>query len=287
MGRRHLADAGPKGDFMKKRLIIVAAFAVVMFLAAMSPVSQGVKRVADFYFDVAAGDIQSHSSVNKFGRNVDVDTGSVEDIWDGGGQWSEPSAAQVYTVTSTSTTDDAAGTGARTMQIYGLDSAGALQNETISLDGTTPVTLTNQYSMIHRMIVRTAGSGGANAGTISAWGNTDGTITAQVGITNNQTLMAIYKIPAGNDGCVIGLYGSINRAVANSAANLYLYAKPDGETWQLKQVDGLIATGTSHIQHFYQPPNCFEPLTLLRMASDVSANNNDISAGFDLVLHPN
>jgi hypothetical protein len=254
---------------------------------AAAPPEQALKRVADFYFDVAAGDVRGHSSINKFGRNSDVDTGSIEDIWDGGGLWPEPSAAQVYTITSTSADDASDGTGAKTLEVNGLGSDGALQSETIALSGTVPVTLTNQYQMIHRMIVRSAGSQGANAGTITANGNTDGTITAQITITNSQTLMAIYKIPADNDGCITTFYAGMNRNNTTGSADVYLYAKPPGEVWQVKQINGIVSAGTSHFEHIYGVPNCFEPLTLIKMSAEASSNDTDTSAGFDMVLHPN
>lgn len=255
---------------------------------ALSPPAQGLKRVADFYFDVATGDVRSHSSINKFGNNEDIDSAAVEDIWDGGGLWNEPTATQVYTVVSTSTTDTGAGTGARTLEINGLDSTGLLQSETITLAGTTAVTLTNQYQMIHRMIVHSAGSGGANAGTITANANTDANITAQITITNNQTLMAIYKIPSDSDGCVTNVYGSILRSGGpTTAVDIILYAKPDGEVWQIKHVSGLTTGATSQVNHKYGIPKCFEPLTLLKVSAGSTADNIDGAAGFDLVLHPN
>lgn len=258
---------------------------VAVFTLALSPPAQ-LKRVADFYFDVAIGEVRGHSSINKFGENGDVDSAAAEDIWDGGGDWNEPSASQVYTITSTAAADASDSTGARTLEIFGLDSAGALQNETVSLSGTVVITAANSYQMIHRMIVRTAGSGGVNAGTITANANTDGNVTAQINAGNNQTLMAIYKIPAGSDGCLLSFYASIYETNLTGTADIFIYAKPSGEIWQVKQKIGLTAdTGT--YQHFYKVPNCFEPLTLIRMNADTSANNTIISSGFDMVLHPN
>lgn len=256
--------------------------------ALANPNEQGLKRVADFYFEVATGDVRSHSAINKFGQNSDVDSAAAEDIWDGGGVWNEPTTTQVYTIASTSATDTSAGTGARTLQIYGLDSAGALQNETVTLAGTTWVTPTNQYQMIHRMVVRTAGSGGANAGVISANAVTDANVTAQVSITANQTLMSIYKIPAGSDGCITGYYASANKAVgATATVNIILKAKPTGEVWQTKEVIGLVKDGSSSVDKPYTIPNCFEPLTIIKMSADTNVDNVDISAGFDMVLTPN
>ena len=253
------------------------------------PDGQGLKRVADFYFDVAIGDVRDHSSVNKFGRNADVDSAAAEDIWDGGGVWNEPTIGQVYTMTSSSAADTSAGTGAQTVQVSGLiSSTGLLANETITLNGTSWVTLTNNYQMIHRLIVLTAGSGGVNAGIITANANTDGNVTAQIAISNNQTLMAIYKIPADSDGCLLGYYASANKATGQTATvNTIVKAKPNGAVWQVKEIVGLIKDGSSNIQRKYLVPSCFEPLTILKMTMDSNVDDVDGSAGFDIVLHPN
>lgn len=255
---------------------------------AFSPPSQGLKRVADFYFDVATGDVRGMNSVNKFGGNPDVDSAAVEDIWDGGGTWNEPSASQAYTFTSTSTADASDGAGARTMEIFGLDAAGALQNETLALTGTGVVTAANPYQMIDRMIIRTAGVTATNVGTITANANTDGTVTAQINIGNNQTLMAVYKIPAVNDGCLLSSYASLLKATGQTATvNVIIQVKPNGEVWQIKHKLGLIKDGTSQMEHQFFAPNCFEPLSIIKMSADTNVDNVDMSAGFDLVLHPN
>ena len=180
------------------------------------------------------------------------------------------------------------GTGARTMEIFGLGPIGAEQNETITLNGTTPVTAANSYSMIHRMIVRTAGSGEENAGVITANANTDANITAQINISNSQTLMAVYKIPASFDGCIINFFVDVNKSGgATTSVDAILYIKPAGEVWQIKQLNGAISGGTSRFNHFFGTPNCFEPLTLIKLAANVSANDTGVSGGYDLILHPN
>ncbi len=70
-------------------------------------------------------------------------------------------------VASTSALDTAAGTGARTMTIEGLDENYAeLPLETITLNGTTPVNSTVQYFRINRLTIITAGSTRANQGDI-------------------------------------------------------------------------------------------------------------------------
>lgn len=281
-------------------LFLVTIFIVMFFVSPLSPYhpqeslalepgGQGLKRVADFYFDVATGDVRGHSSINKFGNNADIDSAAAEDIWDGGGAWNEPTVGQVYTMTSTSSADTAAGTGAQTVQVGGLiSSTGLLANETITLNGTSWVTLTNNYQMIHRLIVLTAGSGGVNAGTIYAVGNTDGTVTAQINVGNNQTLMAIFKIPAESDGCLLGYYASANKATGQTATvNTILKAKPNSAVWQIKEIVGLIKDGSNNIERKYFVPSCFEPLTIIKMTMDTNVDDVDGSAGFDLILHPN
>jgi hypothetical protein len=269
-----------------KKILASIILSLIIFLIAFSPDAQ-LRRPNDFYFEVAVGNVLNHSNVNKFGRNADVDSAAVEDIWDGGGTWSAPTVTQVYTFTSDSANDTSDGTGARTMQIYGLDSNGNLADETITLAGTFPATATTQYQMIHRMIILTAGSGGVNAGTIIANANTDGTVTAQINPSNNQTLMAIYKVPTGYQGCILDYYSSLNKAVgATATANVIIKAKPNGQVYQTKQILGLVKDGSSTIQHSYVAPKCFDPLTIIVMSADTNVDNVDVSAGFDMVIGP-
>jgi hypothetical protein len=142
------------------------------------------------FLETSRGELSGYSGVEKFGRNDDVDSGAVEDVWDGGGVWVAPTQARVHNLASTSANDTSAGSGARTVEVFGLDASGLLANETVPLSGTALALTGGTYSMVHRLIVRSAGTLNTNEGTIKATAQTDNTVTAQIQPGNGQTLMA-------------------------------------------------------------------------------------------------
>ncbi len=77
-------------------------------------------KTEPFELQVARGQIAYHKTIFKFGFNPDVDE-ILETIWAEGGLYSYLSAATVLKVSSSSTNDTSAGTGARTVELFGLD----------------------------------------------------------------------------------------------------------------------------------------------------------------------
>jgi len=223
--------------------------------------------------------------VHKFGRNVDVDTAADEDVWDGGGDYNWPTAAQTHNIVSDDTDDDGdpAGTGARTIRIYGLDSSYDEITEDVTLNGTTNVTTSNSYLRIHRMKVLTAGSQAENDGNITATGTSDATITAQITAEMNQTLMAIYTVPNGYTAYMIGFYAAVEKSIAISA-DIYLLERPTGEVFQVKHVTALKNDGQTRGQHLYPLPRVIQEKTDIKIRAGSSANDGDVTAGFDLLL---
>ena len=69
----------------------------------------------------------------KFGKNPDVGN-TEETIWDAGGLYSWQSAAESLEILSSEVADAAAGTGARTVTVKGLDSNYELLSETVTLN---------------------------------------------------------------------------------------------------------------------------------------------------------
>lgn len=278
--------------FQLVALVALSVIIVILTIEILGPSSDNVlaqvRRPNNFYFDVAVGNVLNHEPVTQAGMNDDVDTSEIEDIWDGGGVWDEPSTTQIYTITSSSSEDNnIAGIGARTIQIFGLDGDGDLVDEVIELNGTNSVTLTNQYQIIHTMRVLVAGSLGHNTGTISANATIDGTITAQINPLHNRTLMAIFRIPSGRRGCIISYFVGLRKEQGQTVVvDTFFRAKLPGQVYQELQVVGVIKEGTSHIEHVLVLPFCLPELTTIKVSAISSANNTGVTAGFNLITRP-
>jgi hypothetical protein len=184
-----------------------------------------VGTVEPFELQVARGQIPGHSIIHVFGYNPDVDT-SEETVWPIDGILGHPPSPTVMTISSTSANDAAAGTGARTVQILGVNGTGGLVSEIVTLNGQTPVNTVNTYDAIERMIVLTVGSGGANAGIIYAG---TGVVTAGVpavpysamGAGENLSIVGHWTCPAGFTGYLVK--GSIS--VGPTAGNQFVLGR--------------------------------------------------------------
>ena len=156
-----------------------------------------------FELQVSRGQIAWHKTLFKYGYNpliINVN----ETVWDGGGIYAYPAAAATMYVSSSSANDDAAGTGARTIFVQGLDANYDEISETVIMDGQTQVATANEYLRVFRAYVVTAGSGGTNAGDIyvgtsgESSGVPTGAFYAKITTGEAQTLMAVYTVPAGH-----------------------------------------------------------------------------------------
>ena len=149
-----------------------------------------------FELEVTKGNIAGHSPLDKYGVNFDIDT-SAEDIWAFGGLYSGfITSSGVAQISSSSTADTSAGTGARTVEVFGLDASWNYQSETVTMNGTSNVVTSGTYFRIFRMRVVTAGSGFTNAGNISAL--IGGNRVAYIRNTAGSTEQAIYSIATGH-----------------------------------------------------------------------------------------
>lgn len=166
-----------------------------------------------FELQVARGQISWHQSITVFGYNSDVDT-SLETVWPHGGILPYPSNALQLSVSSDNANDTAAGTGARTVYLEGLDANHNTISEIVTLNGQTAVTTTKSYLHINNCYVLTAGSGNSAAGTIY-FGT--GVVTAGVPATvydviqfdYNSRVTGSYTVPAGYTAYVSqGLFSS-------------------------------------------------------------------------------
>lgn len=244
----------------------------------------------DYYLDVANSDVADRNLVHKFGTNLDIDTGGFEDIWEGGGAWTglDATAAETVEIFSANAADFASGTGARTVQIYGLAADYSEQNETVTLDvadGTNAVDSANTYIRVFRAVVRTVGSGGANAGIITIrQKTTTANIFVQMIAGYNQTMIACYTVPLGKAAYILSWTAGLS-GKTNADVTARLVARPLDQPRQVKEEHSLMAVGTSHFHHAYVSPNGpYVAKTDILIAADTDTNDTAVSGSFELVL---
>jgi len=158
--------------------------------------------------NIAKKGVSGTDYISKFGYNSSVGT-TEEPIWaESGVNYTYPTEATAMTASSSNANDTSAGSGARTIFVEGLDANYLKISETVVLNGQTGVALANSYLRVYRCYVLSAGSGGKNAGIIYiGYGDiTTGkpaTVQASIVAGVNQTLQAIYTIPANKTGYVV------------------------------------------------------------------------------------
>jgi len=243
-----------------------------------------------FNLQIARGQIAYHKSIFKFGFNPDVDD-SLETIWAEGGLYSYLSAATVLKISSSSTNDTSAGTGARTVTLFGLDANYDEISETITLNGQTAVNSTLSYLRIYRMTVDTAGSGGETAGVLYAG---TGTVTsgvpankyATIAIGDNQTLMALWTVPRGYTAYLSQTDVTAATTQSNKYATVHFVARKNGGVFQAK--DKFVKAESSHNQQ-YDVPLKFEEKTDLefRCVGDSAGADIAVSASMDIIYIQN
>lgn len=243
-----------------------------------------------FELQVSRGQITGHSVIHVFGHNPDVDDGTEATVWPvSGSLLGHPVSPTIMKISSSSANDAAAGTGARTVRILGINGTGGYTEEIVTLNGQTAVNTVNTYDAIESMTVLTVGSGGANAGIIYAG---TGTVTSGVpavpysaiGIGDNLSLVGHWTCPEGHTGYLV--HGKITTGTTN--ANQYIVGR-----LKLRGVDEITRTaaivtlseGTAWYDFTY--PIKISAGECITATAEGNGNNNDVSSYFQIVLIKN
>lgn len=246
-------------------------------------------------FDIPAGNITGISSVNKFGNNPALATSATETIWDGSINltYAFPTSA---TITHFRQATDQVGTdGNASIQIQGLDANWDISIQTLALDGsntTTEVPLNTALIRVFRMKVVHNVTLAADLW-IGATG-VDATTAKGVIVTgNNQTLMAIYTVPADKTAYITNYYASLNKDSGGGDPDVVIkmWHQDNALTYkpQIKHVLGLDSDAGSLFQHEFDPYyKVTEKTDIYLNATNLSGSATaDVSAGFDLILVDN
>jgi len=246
-------------------------------------------KTEPFYLQVAERQIAFHKSIFKFGFNPDIDN-VLETVWAQGGLYTYLTSASTLYVSSSSANDTAAGTGAQNVTISGLDADYNEVSVTVDLNGQTAVQLglANNWIRVNRGSVNTSGATGSNEGVIyvgteaAPVGGVPATPYATIAIGDNQTLMALWTVPANFTAYVLQTDVTVATTQNNKYATVHFLARPDGGVFQVK--DKFVIAEGSHHQEYAIPLKFNEKTDIeFRAIGDSVGADIAISAGIDIL----
>jgi len=172
-------------------------------VTTLNPVPVASTTTFDFFFEVSKGNVAGHSALIRFARIPATTGGSAQD----------DIAPFVLTYLTTASTirikaggnaaDTAAGTGAQSITVTGLDENYLPVTDVIATAGASASTATtNTYLRVHSCYVTLVGSGEVNAAGITIEAVTGGTTQALIPAGEGQTEQMYNTIPAGKTGYI-------------------------------------------------------------------------------------
>lgn len=239
----------------------------------------------DFFAAVSFGLLPRYRRVITRGNNPDVDAGP-EDIWTGGGSYPWMTGATDLEIVSSSTADTAAGTGARTVRIRGLNTAYEEIETIVTLNGTTPVALAIPFFRINNVDLVSAGSGLINAGDVTTRDAGAGTTRAIMPTGYGTDRQSQFTVPAGHTLVVYDTITSINRPTSSRDATVTAYmGVPANSFYRLLTETSVNGNPFQFARH--APFPVAEKNDLGMRVTYVSATNTDITGAIVGVLRDN
>jgi hypothetical protein len=223
--------------------------------------------------------------IHKFGSNPDVSNSvsriAPETVWDGSTQYVfPPDSGTGIQIKSSQTNDN------QEFVVQGLDENFLEQNWTGNLNGQTEVNISGTWSRVFRAFNNdtTYISGDIN---IHASGD-DSTSYAQVLAGNEQTMMAIYTVPANFTGYLTEYHMSASNPGSASSIDYTVQIKTR-EYGKIFRVQEVTSVGTTHnVSQILPFPNFLSPKTdIIICAVDANGGGGTLNADFDIALVSN
>ena len=244
---------------------------------------------------IAKGLVVGSTFVHKFGKapDFDISDGYVS-VWDGADDGALNQMQYVYSTSAIIDSISSSNAGdLHPIKIQGLDENWEVVTQTKTLNGQNRIALDTPMIRVFRMkndgVTDLSGNVFCYENTaLSAGAPIDTTkVRAVINNGNNQTLMAIYTIPAGKTGYARDWYVSAAGARKTSVHNVRLWGREFGHVFQLKHDVSIAIAGTSYLQHKYEEPEMLGEKTDMEMRCNTDEDAAGISAGFDIVLVDN
>lgn len=248
----------------------------------------------DFVLAAGAGRIPGNTTVTAFGYADNVPSGvATRAIWELAEDWVMPLSAVSIELLSDSASDGVAGTGARQVRVSGVDANFAIQVETITMNGTTPVASALTWRAINSMVVvddATVGYGSnrANVGNITARIPGPGASQGHIAAGKSTSLLGRFTVPAGYTWLINNFFFNGN-ASGSPNASYHVAARSFTPTGLL--VSGLPLTMQNgqvlQISLPKTPVPITEKRTFMFVIVETSTAGMDISVGCTGILSAN
>jgi len=228
-----------------------------------------------FELQVARNQIYKHGTLFKYGYNPNI-INVEETVWDVGGLYAYPSSAVAMTVTSASGATDSG----VNVTVSGLDSDYNELTEEVTLNASGTATTTGLFLRVFRAFV----SGSSEpAGNITITNSS--TTYAQITAGENQTLMAVYTVPAGKTLYVN--YGTTTHGTDTSGAFMTVRFKVRSFGGVFRTAVKVDVTGGELLFPFQYPLKITEKSDVEVTAICNKNQTNAVAATFEGVLIDN
>ena len=219
--------------------------------------------------NIRKGIYDNIGGIDKFGY-LPTATTSYKTVWDGDNVYTYPSAATTMNVVSSAGGTD----NGIAITIQGLDASYNQVTETVTLgdDSAGGTATTTEFLRVFRAFV----SGGTNiTGNVTI--QQDGVVYAKIFAEMQQTLMAVYTIPAGFTGYLVAGNLSVEK---NQPVVAKLMTRPSGG---VLRVTGLVTSFGVPFQRVWQIPPVLDEKTDIEIRAKAGATTS-IAAGFEILL---
>lgn len=260
-----------------------------------SRTSSQLVGTTDFLLEVAKGTVLGHSTVSKFGRNDEIDTGTdPEDIWTYGGLYTYNDTPSIQYISSSNALDVG-----MEITVDGLDADYKEQSVTVLLNGQNQTQIGTGETFVR--VFRAYNSGPIEfAGDLLIYDDTvtsvllgvpspTTSVKAEIRADDQQTYMALYTVPAGKTAYFMQHSSDITKGNSSSqVALLDIRIREFGSVFRSQQLNGLTTDGSSTFNFVFTLPEMIPEKSDIRMqVKSVTANGIGVSATFILMLVDN
>jgi hypothetical protein len=245
----------------------------------------------NFNLEIARGVVNGFSLVSVFGRNPVLNTSTYEDVWYSGGLITYLTVAvELRIKAGGNVADTAAGAGAQSIVVEGLDANFVAISETIVTNGDLASLPTSaQFLRVLKAYVLDTGTyGGSNTGDIIIE-TTGGVTVAAMEALISATQIAAYTVPAATTAFI---YGFVVVVDSSKNVEVQLLKRESADTiatpftaWRLISQSVGVA-GIVPINRADGPLRIPEK-TDIRFSALANANASAINVEFDIVLVKN